>query len=104
MADSTRNSSSDTAADRAGATADGMAAKATDAIASARNSVHQTVDTVADRATSATQWASQRIDAARQTPSDLVEAGAEYIKARPYTAVAMALAVGYIMGRVGRVV
>jgi ElaB/YqjD/DUF883 family membrane-anchored ribosome-binding protein len=42
------------------------------------------------------------MDAAKQAPIDVIEAGAEYIKARPYAAVAVALAVGYVMGRLGR--
>jgi ElaB/YqjD/DUF883 family membrane-anchored ribosome-binding protein len=33
---------------------------------------------------------------------DGIEAGAEYIRANPYVAVSVALAVGYIVGRIGR--
>ena len=102
MTDITPNSPIDKAADQARTAADRVAAKATDAIASARASVHGTVDTVAERANAATQWASDKMDAAKQAPIDVVEAGAEYIKARPYAAVAVALAVGYVMGRLGR--
>ena len=102
MTETPRNSPIDKAADHSPPAADRVAAKATDAITSARASLHDTVDTVAERANAATKWASDRVGAARQAPIDVIEAGAEYIKARPYAAVAGALAVGYVMGRLGR--
>lgn len=102
MTDTTSTSPIDKAADQARTAADRLAAKASDAITSARASIHETVDSVAERANAATQWASDKVDAARQAPIDVIEAGAEYIKARPYAAVAVALAVGYVMGRLGR--
>ena len=87
MTDITSNSPIDKAADQARTAADRVAAKATDVITSAKASVHETVNAVAGRANAATQWASDKVDAARQAPIDVVEAGAEYIKARPYAAV-----------------
>jgi ElaB/YqjD/DUF883 family membrane-anchored ribosome-binding protein len=102
VTDTPRNSPIDKAAEQARTAADRVAERATDAITSARTSVHQTVNTVAERANAATQWASDKVDAARQAPIDVIEAGAEYIKARPYAAVAVALAMGYLMGRLGR--
>lgn len=102
MAEIPRNSAIETAAEQARTAADRVATKATDAITSAKSSIHETVDTVADRATTATRWAAEKVDAAKQAPTDLIDAGAEYIKARPYTAVAIALAAGYIVGRLGR--
>jgi ElaB/YqjD/DUF883 family membrane-anchored ribosome-binding protein len=42
--------------------------------------------------------ASERVDAVKQGPNDLLNAGAEYIRARPYAAVGVAL-VGYLVGR-----
>jgi len=79
-----------------------MATKATDAITSVKTSIHEAVDNVADRANAATQWTSDKIDAARRAPADSIEAGAEYIRANPYASVAVALAVGYVIGRIGR--
>ena len=102
MTDTPGNSPIDKAADQARTAADRVAAKATDVITSAKASVHETVNAVAGRANAATEWASDKVDAARQAPIDVIEAGAEYIKARPYAAVAVALAVGYLMGRLGR--
>jgi ElaB/YqjD/DUF883 family membrane-anchored ribosome-binding protein len=81
------------------ATADRLAGQATDAISSAKTAIQNTVGNVADRATAATQWASATVNAATQAPNDVVEAGAEYIRARPYVAVGAALAVGYLIGK-----
>ena len=86
-------------ADQARAATDHMAERATDAITSARDSVQSSVDSVAERADAATRWASERIDAVKKGPNDLLNAGAEYIRARPYAAVGMALALGYVVGR-----
>lgn len=97
-----RNSTIDTAADQVRTATDRAANTATDAITSAKTSIHDTVNTAADRANTATQWASEKVDAVKRAPADAVEAGADYIKAHPYTAVAVALAVGYCAGRLGR--
>ena len=86
-------------ADQARATTDQVAQKATDAIASARDSVQSSVDSVAERAHAATRWTSEKVDAVTRGPNDLVQAGADYIRARPYTVVGVALAVGYVVGR-----
>jgi ElaB/YqjD/DUF883 family membrane-anchored ribosome-binding protein len=86
-------------ADQARAATDLMAERATDAITSAKDSVHSSVDSVAERADAATRWASERIDAVKKGPNDLLNAGAEYIRARPYAAVGMVLALGYVVGR-----
>jgi len=102
MAEVPRNSPVDAVAEQARTATDRIADKATDAITSVKTSIHDTVDSVADRANTATRWTSDKIDAVKRTPIDSVEAGAEYIKARPYTAVGVAIAVGYLLGRVGR--
>lgn len=102
MAQEPRNSPVDAVAEQARAATDRIADKASDAVTSLRTSIHDTVDSVADRANTATQWTSDKLDAVKRAPVDSLEAGAEYIKARPYTAVAIALAVGYVLGRVGR--
>ena len=102
MAETPRNSPVDVVADQARAATDRIADKATDAITSVKDSIHNTVDSVADRATTATRWTSDEIDTVKRAPIDSIAAGAEYIKARPYAAVAIAVAVGYVLGRVGR--
>lgn len=102
MAEAPRNSPVDNVAEQARTATDRIADKATDAISSVKASIHETVDKVADRANTATQWTSDKIDAVKQAPIDSLEAGAEYIRANPYRAVAIALAVGYVFGRIGR--
>lgn len=104
MAETPRNSPVDAMAEQARAATDRMATKATDAITAVKTSVHDTVNSAAERANTATQWTSERIDAVRRAPADAMETGAEYIRANPYTAVAIALGVGYLIGRVGRYV
>jgi len=102
MAEEPRKSPVDAVAEQARTATDRIADKATDAIASVKTSIHDTVDSVAERANSASQWTSDKIDAVRRAPMDSIAMGAEYIRARPYTAVAIAVAVGYVLGRVGR--
>jgi len=92
----------DTAADQVKTAADRVATKATDTIASAKSAVTETVDTIAQRTHAASDWASHKYDAVSEAPSALVESGAEYIKARPYAAIGVAVAVGYILGRLQR--
>ena len=86
-------------ANQARAATDHVAEKATDAITSARDSVRESVDSVAGRADAATRWASDKVEAVRKGPDDLLNAGAEYIRARPYACVGFALAFGYLVGR-----
>lgn len=102
MAEVPPNSPVDSIADQARSATDRIADKATDAITAVRTSIHDKVNSVADRANTATQWTSDKIDAVKQAPIDSIAAGAAYIKARPYTAVAVAFAAGYVFGRVGR--
>jgi len=86
-------------ADQARAATDHVAERATDAITSARDAVRDSVDSVAERADAATRWASERLDAVKKGPNDLRNAGAELIRARPYAAVGMTLALDYLVGR-----
>jgi ElaB/YqjD/DUF883 family membrane-anchored ribosome-binding protein len=102
MTEAPGNSRIDVVAEQARTATDRIADKATDAITSVKTSIHGSVDSVADRANAATRWTSDKIEAVKRAPLDSIAAGAEYIKARPYSAVAIALAAGYILGRVGR--
>ena len=99
MVELERNSAIAKVADQARATTDQVAAKATDAITSARDSVRDSVESVAERADAASRWVSERVDAVKKGPNDLLDAGADYIRARPYAAVGFALAMGYLVGR-----
>ena len=99
MVEPVRNPVIDKMADQARAATDHVAEKATDAITSARNSVRDSVDSVAERADAATRWASEKVDAVKHGRHTLLDAGAEYIRAQPYAAVGFALALGYLVGR-----
>lgn len=79
--------------------ANSAANKATGAIDSARSSAHGAVDNVADRASAAVDWTATRVNSATEAPNRYLDAGAEYIRERPYVAVGIALAVGYVIGR-----
>jgi len=78
---------------------DTVAEATTDAVESVKASMHGAVDSVADKATAASQWASETLDTAKQAPSDLIETGAEYIRSRPYAAVGVALCIGFVIGK-----
>jgi ElaB/YqjD/DUF883 family membrane-anchored ribosome-binding protein len=99
MVEPVHNPTINTIADQARTATDHVAEKATDAITSARDAVRESVDSVAQRADVASRWASEKVDAVKQRPNDLLKAGAEYIRARPYAAVGVALAFGYLVGR-----
>ena len=99
MIEHERNPTIAKVADQARDAADRVAEGATGVITSARDSVRGSVDSVAERAVAASRWASERVDAAKKGPNDLLNAGAEYIRARPYAAVGFALAFGYLVGR-----
>jgi ElaB/YqjD/DUF883 family membrane-anchored ribosome-binding protein len=99
MVDKSGNPAIDSVAEQARSAVDRVAERATGAVNTAKASIHQKVDTVADRANAASQWASDRVDAAKKAPTDALEAGAEYIRARPYAAVGAALALGYLIGK-----
>jgi ElaB/YqjD/DUF883 family membrane-anchored ribosome-binding protein len=75
------------------------AAKATSAIDSARSTAHGAVDSAADQASAAVGWTAARLSSAAETPNRYLDAGADYIRERPYVAVGIALAVGYVVGR-----
>lgn len=102
MVEPERNSGIAKVADQARAATDHVAEKATSAISAARDSMRGSVDSVAERADAASRWASERVDAVKRRPNELLDAGADYIRARPYAAVGFALALGYLVGRIRR--
>lgn len=63
---------------------------------------HQAVDTTADAVASATEWASGIPEQAKQTQARMTEAACASIRARPIASVAGALVVGYLIGRLAR--
>jgi ElaB/YqjD/DUF883 family membrane-anchored ribosome-binding protein len=63
---------------------------------------HRAVDSAADSASTAAQWASAIPEQAKQVQTKISEAACTSIRARPLVSVAGAIAVGYLLGRLGR--
>jgi ElaB/YqjD/DUF883 family membrane-anchored ribosome-binding protein len=82
--------------------ADKVADKAAPALERARAGVHQTIDKVADGAACGAEWATQNGKALATRSTELTDTAAEYVRARPSVAVAGALALGYLVGRMAR--
>jgi hypothetical protein len=59
--------------------------------------VHRAVDSAADAATSAAEWASTIPEQAKQLQTRLTESASASIRARPIATVAGALVVGYLL-------
>ena len=102
MAEEVSNRTIAKVADQARAATDNVAEKATTAITAARDSMRDSVDSVAVRADAVSTRVLEGIEAVKRGPSDVLDAGAEYIRARPYAAVGCALALGYLVGRLRR--
>ena len=90
------------AAQTAHRTVDSLADKATAQVGRVSGTAHRAVNTAADAASSAAEWASGVPEQAKQVQTKLTEAACDSIRARPIVAVAGALVVGYLLGRLGR--
>ncbi|KQP35609.1 YqjD family protein [Pseudorhodoferax sp. Leaf274] len=62
---------------------------------------HQTVDRMANGVAEAAQRLDAKIDRVRATPNQALEGAREYVAARPLKTVAAALALGWLIGRIG---
>lgn len=82
----------DDLAQKAHQATDKIADMATEQVGRLSGTAHRAVNSTADAASSAAQWASS-------VPTDLTEAVSETIRARPIATVAGALFVGYLLGR-----
>lgn len=82
--------------------ADKVADKTTPALERARSGAHTTIDKFADGAACGAEWASENGRALAQRSGQVTDACAEYVRARPLVAVAGALALGYLVGRIAR--
>lgn len=102
MSELTRNTTTGNGVELGRQTADRIADKASDALASAKSAINDTMNSVADRTNAATDWASEKVDSMKKAPSVLADTGADYIRATPYVAVGVAIAIGYLLGRAGR--
>ncbi len=85
---------------------DDVARKATDQAAPVIDSVaqaaHQTVDKVAGAAAPAAEWVRQNADQLKQQQDALVESCRGYVRERPLAVLGVALAAGYLFGRLMR--
>ena len=88
--------------ERAHQTVDRMADKATPALERARTNVQDTIDKVADSAAGGVDWAAENTRVIAQKSSELTEVASDYVRERPLVAVAGALALGYLVGRLMR--
>ena len=82
-------------------TADRIADKAALQVDRLSGTAHRAVDSAADAASSAAEWASAIPEQAKQVQTRLTEAASASIRERPIVAVAGALVVGYLLGRIG---
>lgn len=92
----------DDAAHAAHRTTDKIADTATAQVDNLSGAAHRAVNSAADAATSGAQWASGITEQTMQAKQQLTEAACTSIRARPFTTVAAAAAVGYLLGRLAR--
>ena len=82
---------------------DTAAAKAAERVAPTIDRVaqaaHQTVDKVAQAAGPAADWISQNAEQLRKHQEQLIEGARSYVRDRPLVAVGVAIAAGYLIGR-----
>ena len=85
---------------------DSAAAKATEnaapAIDRAAQAAHQTIDKVAQAAAPAADWVNQNAEQLKQQQEALLEGCRSYVRDRPLVAVGVAIAAGYLIGRLAR--
>jgi ElaB/YqjD/DUF883 family membrane-anchored ribosome-binding protein len=87
------------AVDAAAVKASAIAAPAIDRVARA---AHETVDKVAQVAGPAADWLNQSAEQLQRQQEQLVEGSRSYIRERPLVAIGVALAAGYLAGRLMR--
>jgi ElaB/YqjD/DUF883 family membrane-anchored ribosome-binding protein len=85
--------------DAAAAKAGEKAAPAIDRVARA---AHDTVDKVAQAAGPAADWLNQNAEQLKRQQQELVDGCRSYIRERPLIAIGVALAAGYLAGRLTR--
>jgi hypothetical protein len=93
----------DAATQSAHQTVDKVADKASAQVDRLTGSAHRAVDGAADAANNAAAWVSTLPDQAKEAQSKFTESACASIRARPLSAVAGALAVGYLLGRIARI-
>jgi ElaB/YqjD/DUF883 family membrane-anchored ribosome-binding protein len=98
------------AAQTAHQTVDSVANKATAQLDRLSGTAHKAVNSAADVASTAAEWASTLPEQAKEVQSKLTEVQTKFtesacasIRARPLSTVAGALVVGYLIGRLARI-
>ena len=81
---------------------DKIAEKTTVQVDHLRGTAHRAINSAADTATSAAEWASTIPDQAKQVQTRLTESACASIRARPIATVAGAFVIGYLLGRLAR--
>lgn len=89
-------------ADRAHQAIDRAADKAVPALDRVRTGAHDTVDKVADSAATGVEWAASNGKEIARKGTELSDVACGYVRERPLTAVAGAVALGYLVGRLMR--
>lgn len=90
------------AANRAHQAIDRAAEKAAPALDRVRTGAHDTVDRVADTAASGLGWAAENTKEIARKGNEISEMAVGYVRERPLVAVAGAVALGYLVGRLMR--
>jgi len=90
------------AAQTAHQTVDKVADRATSQVDRLSGAAHQAVNSAADAASATAQWASSLPEQAAKTQTRITEAACNSIRARPIATVAGAAIIGYLLGRVAR--
>ena len=88
--------------DRAHQAVDKAAEKAQPVLERASSAAHRTIDKVADVAVPAAQWATESGKQIATKSGELTEVCSGYVRARPFTSIAGAIAIGYFIGRITR--
>ena len=88
--------------DRAHQAVDKAAEKAQPVLERASSAAHRTIDKVADVAVPAAQWATESGKQIAAKSGEFTEVCSGYVRARPFTAIAGAIAIGYLIGRITR--
>ena len=87
-------------------TVDDIARKATEkagpAIDRVAEAAHQTVDKVAQAAGPAADWLNDSAERMKQRQDQMISVSRDYIRERPLVTLGVALAVGYLIGRLAR--
>jgi ElaB/YqjD/DUF883 family membrane-anchored ribosome-binding protein len=96
------NDTVEAAAQAAHQTADRIADKATEQVDKVSGTLHRAVNSAADAANVAAGWASTLPDQAQQAKARFTESASEKVRANPIAAVAGAVALGYLLGRLAR--